>query len=321
MKKYYFKTSMISLPILLMAAIVLSSCSDNNEVGPTNNYATVFMSQARENPTLVSVRMTSEVQTIVYGAVYGGTNPPSSSISVKFSVDPSLVSSFNAAHGTSYKLLPQVSYELGKTSATIPAGHVSTPALTIKLHTLGNMDRAVPYLLPVTLSVNGGNVPVDQKLQTAYFVVTANYIPYSKSGWKVIGTDSQHLPKYGASQIIDDSTASFWNTDWEHPSSPPHYVAVDMGRAHTLSGFNLVDRLSNYSVYLNQDPKKITIKFSDDGTNWGNGEKFTLPFSSTVHKTRIILSKSVKARYFKFIVNANVGATTPGTNFAEITAF
>jgi hypothetical protein len=279
----------------------------------------------------VGLVIADSMQHFTYDAVYGGGGKAPHDITVNFNVNKALVDSFNTIHGTSYPLLPNDFYTMKETSVTIPAGKKHTPALKVDINPIGNFTADGPkYLLPITITDKSGGIKIKSDRATVYYVIQGNIKLISKSKWKLVDTDSYSTdgPGYPASNIIDGSTGSFWNTAYENPNNDqstaplPHYAVIDMGKSHTITGFKLAGRAGTASFIVKQNPKKITMKFSSDGTNWRDSEDFTLPFNAGNHTTKISLSKPVKARYFKFIINENVGGTSaPVTNFAEISAF
>jgi hypothetical protein len=328
------------LVLLIAASMALSSCSSNNEGTAVNNYANIFMPQARQTPSHHSIIFSDTSQSITYGAVYGGASGAPNDISVQFSVDPSLVSSFDARHNVSYTILPKNSYELSKTSAVIQAGQVSTPALTVQFHNVkDNLTEGTPYLLPVTMTVEGGNVPVNKKLQTAYFVITAKSPtvqlptnpPPDETKWKVVGFSSQYnSTNYSAAKVIDgkaDASYSNAGSFWLTTAALPQTVTLDMGATYTIQGFKIQGNpvSSSSSTYQDRNPKRIKIEFSNDGNTFGNAAIFNLPFTKqnvtpAVTKTKVKLPKPVQARYIKVIVLKTVGGQAI-MNFAEISAF
>jgi len=112
--------------------------------------------------------MTNDVQTIVYGAAYGGVGYPDNDITVTFKVDNSLIQGFNSQNNTNYTAMPAGSYELEKLTAVIPKGKMSTEPLKIKVKTLGSLEAFKQYLLPVTISADA---TLNEKLKTAYFLI------------------------------------------------------------------------------------------------------------------------------------------------------
>jgi hypothetical protein len=112
--------------------------------------------------------MSNDVQTIIYGAAYGGIGYPDKDIAVTFKVDNSLVDSFNSQNNTAYAEMPEGSYELEAASAIIPRGKLTTGPLKINVKTLGAIEAFKQYLLPVTLSANG---KLNDNLRATYFLI------------------------------------------------------------------------------------------------------------------------------------------------------
>jgi hypothetical protein len=126
------------------------------------------MPQASQLPAVRTFVMKDDVQTIVYGASYGGVGYPEKDIAVTFSVDNSLIGTFNGQNNTAYAEMPAGSYELEKTSAIIPKGKLTTGPLTIRVKTLGALEAFKQYLLPVTISADG---KLNDNLRTTYFLI------------------------------------------------------------------------------------------------------------------------------------------------------
>jgi hypothetical protein len=144
-------------------------------------------------------------------------------------------------------------------------------------------------------------------------------VVFDRSGWKI--DDNGHHHAHPPSLLIDGNLSSFWNSA-THGSkrSLPHSISVDMGSRNTLSGFKIVARPTPVPAGTNQNPRDITIQFSNDGENWQNGENFTLPLNKTITQTTISLSHPVNAQYFKITITSNVG-NTDVSNLNEIYAF
>ena len=288
-----------------------------------SKYTNVYMPQAQNGPAERSVPIVDTVQTLIYNAAYAGAVTPSEDIPVQFSVRPALVDSFNAANATSHQLLPEESYRLTQKEATIPAGERSTGQLEIELTTEGYLEaQGTKYLLPIRMEVQKEGVRVNTDKQTTYFVIQGSYIDIEKSDWEVVDFDSQEpgRPDLAAPNVIDGNENTIWHTQYSDPRpAPPHFVTIDMGESQKVHGFNIAGRSDSWLI---QNPKQITIQFSDDGETWRDGESFTLPFDRESTTTaEIYLSDAVDARYFKFIVEQNVEAGRNPTNLAEISAF
>jgi hypothetical protein len=330
---------LILLPFVAMAfSIVLASCGDklvNKNPAykiPQYKYAKIYMPQARQNPHKVQLFIVDSTQSIIYGAAYAGPTTAPRDINVKFGVNPALVDSFNNKNLTSYAILPSSYYKMDKTSSVIPKGKRATPPFKIQINPFGHIKTGQEFLLPITMTEESGDVNINKEQQTAYFLITGEVRIrlLGKFGWKLIQVPPNCCgSSYTPDKIIDGvdrGVGHFWLVATQEPSAPWSFT-IDMGKSQTISGFKLVgnsDPTGNNPNYYLRNPKKVTFEFSDDGKTFGNSESFTLPFKGTNMSdavTEVFLSKPVKARYFKFIINTNVDGDNEIANFAELYAF
>ncbi len=140
----------------------------------------VSMAEGDKDSVLHSLNMADTAQTIYYSAQYRADVEVNTDISLAFDVKANLVDSFNAYHGTSYPVMPEGSYTLSATNATIQKGETATDQLQLKVKTRGHLTRFVKYLLPVTLTEASGDllspskkVVIDEDKATSYFLIQA----------------------------------------------------------------------------------------------------------------------------------------------------
>ncbi len=158
---------------ILSLVLIFSGCKDNKDIPDAAKYVKIYMPQATESPAKVSLVMADTAQTIIFGAAYGGLDFPGADINITFKVDNALVAAFNQKNGTNYAVMPVGSYELQQTSAVISKGKLATAPLQIRVKTAGVLESLRQYLLPVTIEQVSGNLPVNEALRTAYFLVEA----------------------------------------------------------------------------------------------------------------------------------------------------
>jgi hypothetical protein len=140
----------------------------------------LFMPQAQNNPVHINITSTSPNDTVKYNASIGVNTEAENNITIQFSVDGSLVSSYNSAHSTSLELLPEDNYKLSDNTETIHAGDSESSPL--KLIIFGNspaLKSGQNYLLPLTVSTND-DISVNKKLQTTYYVIQNNIVNAEK---------------------------------------------------------------------------------------------------------------------------------------------
>jgi len=103
-------------------------------------------------------------------------------------------------------------------------------------------------------------------------IMTTGGVAISRTNWVVMAdseeTDDQVAP---ATAAIDGNTTTFWHTEWEPPPNDvndaalPHSLIVDMGSAHTVTGFSYLPRQDNQNGRI----KGWQFFVSKDGTSWG----------------------------------------------------
>lgn len=167
------KRNQLYIITVLIFTVIFSGCKYETDIANPNDYVKVYMPQATETTAKRTFAMADSLQTIIFGAAYGGPNTPASDIEVRFRVDNQLVDEFNLDNGTDYSTLPQASYTLETTTAIIPQGHVSTAPLKIRLKTRGALEAFKQYLLPISIDHVGNNIPVNENLRTSYFLIEA----------------------------------------------------------------------------------------------------------------------------------------------------
>ncbi|MDR6781545.1 endonuclease/exonuclease/phosphatase family metal-dependent hydrolase [Pedobacter africanus] len=153
--------------VLILIAAGFSACKQELISNP-EQYARLYIVQAGTYPAVRTFIMKDEVQTIDIAAARGGIADTGQDIDVTFKVDNALIQDFNEKNNTAYAALPEGSYELEKTSATIRKGERVTSPLKIRLKTLGTLVAFKQYLLPVSLSADAA---VNEDLKTAYFLI------------------------------------------------------------------------------------------------------------------------------------------------------
>ncbi|MGV3509202.1 MAG: DUF1735 domain-containing protein [Sphingobacteriaceae bacterium] len=209
MKLLHIKTALV---ILVAGVAVVLGCKRELIANP-DQYSKIYMPQAVDYPKVSELIMADTLQSIVFGAAYGGVSDQTNTINVKFKVDPSLVASYNTKNNTNYPLLPANSYELTGTEGVMQNGKVNTNALKIKVKTVGGLEPLKDYLLPITIDQVSPAIPVNDSLRTTYFKVKGTYADFDRSTWQVVGVSSQESTN-AAPNILDGNTATNWHSKW-----------------------------------------------------------------------------------------------------------
>lgn len=316
--------------IFLLGLVVFTSvysCKDKYDLPyqPIDSYTNVYMPQVVNGPIVNNLKIKDIVQTVTYGAIYGGQGYPDADVPVSFAVDDALVASYNTANKTNYAVLPRGSYTLSATNAVIPKGKTSTDPLNVSFKTVGAsaMEALKTYLLPITVSC--ASVKVNQALKTAYYIVKAqpdlaDYPNFTRTSWTIIGFSSQEANGEGANNgraifALDGDNNTFWHTQWQGGSpGPPHYLIIDMGEVKTIHGIAFLGRQAD----AGGKPKEVNIQVSTDNVVWTEAGSFTLQNNKNLQST--FLPNGFKnARYFKAIVNSAYNGSY--TQVAELYAF
>jgi len=314
---------MKSYHILIYLAVFLTACEPQIEIQDPDAHGKIYMPQAVDNPIEKVYYFSDDIDTLVYGANFGGPVDNKHDINVQFKVEPSLVAAFNEKTGNDYQLLPADAYEMGALQATIHKGKYSTGPQILKLKT-NKIPGVRKYLLPVWMVADAGPYKINEDIKTSYFVISATYRtnPFAaidRSAWTISGLANEEAVGEGPNNgraifAIDPSPETYWHTVYR-PSAlpPPHWLAVDTKKSQLFHGFKLRGR----SDTPTGNPRNITVEFSEDGQAWQQGGKFSL---STTTENTFYLPEFKSGRYFKITITETQG-NTAFSYFSDIQAF
>lgn len=146
--------------LVVALAMAATACSDdinygNNpapEVGDGSPLLYVTDAEGGTQLTTVEMRDTKDVELFV-----NATAPLATANTVTFAYDATALAAYNRANGTSYEAVPEsmVSFPDGA-SATLAAGALKSEAVTMTITSDGSLDYSKGYVVPLTVSVNGG---------------------------------------------------------------------------------------------------------------------------------------------------------------------
>lgn len=322
------RNKIIYFPALAITTCLLTTgCKEdlNLPYQPVESYNRVYMPQAVNGPIVRTLKITDSVQTLVYGANFGGQDYPVNDINVSFAVDPQKADSFNTANRTNYPLLPAGSYTLSATEAVIPAGKLSTEPLTIgfKTNGAGAMTALKTYILPVSLTAKSATV--NEGLRTTFYIVKTqpdlkDYPHYDRAAWQVVDLSSQEANGEGPNNgrvvhILDNDNGTFWHSQWQGGSpGPPHWFIIDMGTEKTLHGLSFLGRQGDHNGRANE----VNVQVSLDNITWTDAGTFNLQNNKDLQS--VFLPDGFRqARYFKVSINSSYSAGY--SHLAELNAF
>lgn len=292
---------------------------------PIDSYSRVYMPEAIVSPIMKTFKITDSVQTLTYGANFGGQGYPGNDIPVTFTVDNNKVDSFNLVNKTNYAIMPAGSFQLSGNNAVIPKGQVNTTPLSVTFKTNGQgaMTALKTYLLPI--SIAGSSVKVNEALRTTFYVVKAqpdlkDYPNYNRVAWQIIGFSSQEANGEGTNNgraifALDGDPQTFWHTQWSGASpGPPHFLVIDMGAVITIHGLSFLARQADGGG----KPNEVNIQVSKDTLSWIDAGTVNLQNNKDL-QPQFLPNGFQSARYFKVIVNSAYNGSY--TQIAELNAF
>lgn len=176
------KTNRLFYTILSGLFLWLQACSDEvktylEEIPDAGAYTTLYMPQAYYLPSNQTVYVKEGVQEYPIAACLGGPKTLGSDIHISFRVDESLVKEFNARQGTDYRLLPRECWDFPQQETSIPSGKLQSQPVYVRIDALGYVSVPDSYLLPVTMTAAGTELPILEKYRTTYFLFTGSYLP------------------------------------------------------------------------------------------------------------------------------------------------
>lgn len=149
---------------LVAAAILMTACQNNDEAN--------FKSKAFiDGKTFTSETIIKGETNIVKSLTLSTARPAEKELNATFSVAANLVETYNQAYYAKAVMLPDTCYKVVKGDVKINQGSVNSNEAQFAFFKLANLDRAITYVLPVT--VNCQDIEVLQSAKNYYFVFRA----------------------------------------------------------------------------------------------------------------------------------------------------
>ncbi len=128
----------------------------------------------------------------------------------------------------------------------------------------------------------------------------ANRQAISKSGWKIVGVDSQETGQSigAAANAIDGNPSTIWQTRSNVDLALPHFITVDMGASRRIAGFTYLPRQDGNP---NGIVENYRFETSLDGSNWTTNI-VTGTFANIRNNPSLqeVSFAPVNARFFRF---------------------
>lgn len=149
---------------LVAAAILMTACQNNDEAN--------FKSKAFiDGKTFTSETIIKGETNIVKSLTLSTARPAEKELNATFSVATNLVETYNQAYYAKAVMLPDTCYKVVKGDVKINQGSVNSNEAQFAFFKLANLDRAITYVLPVT--VNCQDIEVLRSAKNYYFVFRA----------------------------------------------------------------------------------------------------------------------------------------------------
>ncbi len=289
---------------IISFGLITSSCNKPDKIilaGEGN----IYMPQAAGTRGTLALRLADTAQTVIFGAAYGGLQYSGQDINVSFKIDTALVATYNASHGTTFKVLPTASYTIAGLTDIIKAGKTSSDGLGLSIMT-NAIVFGTHYMLPVSIeNTSAGNV--DSALRTTYFAIdTITRLSVDITSQGVLSVNNENGGGSGAGEgspkVVDgDFTTKYLNnyanTMWIQLQFP---TPVAVG-AYTLTSANDAS---------GRDPKVWDISGSNDGITWTIVDSRTdYFFANRLQTVRFETSAPAPYNYYRMNITANNGSS------------
>lgn len=149
------------MAILLATAAIAAGCQKSQEytdvVFFTGTESSPVTNVYIDGPSTVSVSITSSTKV-------------TEDVGVFLEVESSELDTYNAEHGTSYRILPEGSYTLSTTEARIAAGSAVSDPVSVEILSMDDLEFGVLYCLPLHITGTSTGMSVLGASQTTFIV-------------------------------------------------------------------------------------------------------------------------------------------------------
>jgi len=246
----------------LLLALVIGSCNKPDIVKSSKEGA-IYMPVAASSNSKLALLLADTAQVVPFGAAYGGLNYPAKDIAVSFKIDSTLISTYNALHGTSYIMLPAFSYIIPTLSAVIKAGQTGSNTLPINIITK-NLNQGGKYILPITIaSVSSGSI--DSNLHTTYFTIdTIERLQKDITSLARLAVSIENGGGSGANEGSPKLVDGDYNSKFLFSFNPSFWAQLQFPTAQIIGAYTITS--GNDSP--DRDAVNWNLTGSNDGTTW-----------------------------------------------------
>ncbi len=162
------KKTILHIALLLVVSMLVTCCDAE---GDKFDYQKVGLLISGTEQVPVQ-RFTVEELPAAYAVTVKATRRCDHDVKVSLAVDPSLVSAYNAKHGTAYYAVPASSVSLENSEVLIKQGEALSTAAQVKVVSADDFIEGATYVIPVTISQVTGGVDVIESSRTIFLQVS-----------------------------------------------------------------------------------------------------------------------------------------------------
>ena len=238
-----------SIRLLTAAALLIATggCKDDDSGPGLAQPAVLAIENAPAEPLVVSLE-TPKTQSLSIRAA--AEQISGYFLTITFKADPTLVGTYNEAHGTSYKLVPSEAYELTNSEVMLPRYNLVSSTMTLKLLSERLPDEQT-YLLPITIdTIQGDSQASKSETGSVYYILFNKIVKegppapvlLDRTNWQVLAAPKAK-PNYEVEKMFDEdiNTFGYCNAD-EEKAEPPYDFVIDLGKEVTVRGFQFNQR-------------------------------------------------------------------------------
>lgn len=300
------KNIIFPIAFLFAGVCVAVSCNKPQDI-VLENEGSIYMPQAAGTRSVVNLQLSTKPQEVAFGAAYGGLEYSNKENAVTFKLDPSLVATYNAQNGTSYKVLPDSVYTISGLSSVIPAGATSSVPLVVNVAS-NRMRFGVRYMLPITL-VSSSNGTINPQLQTTFFrfdTIQRKSVDITGQGSLSVSHENSggSSAGEGSPKVVDGNI----NTKYLFFNFAPNqsWMQLQFPTAETVGAYTLTSANDASS----RDPKTWRLMGSNDGNTWELVDSRTDEVFAARAQTRRFEVDTPKAfTYYRFYIDQNGGSS------------
>lgn len=172
---------MKKLNIILACAIILGGIAFVISCKKAPQYKDVVVITGAESTNVINFAVDTNYSSIALTAT--ATNLVSQDIDVSFTIDTSLLKSYNQQNQTNFFIPPSGSYALTTQKAVIKTGTNVSSAVPLQILSTAKLVQGRNYMLPVVLKVTKGNLGVLSSSGTAFIklnqVITTDAVNFN----------------------------------------------------------------------------------------------------------------------------------------------